>query len=229
MNIGVVVLARYNSSRLPGKALKEVCGRPLIQRIVERISMNLNGVPVIVATSEEESDDKISDFCISNNIPVHRGDLENVAQRFLECAEENDLDFAIRINGDNLLVDINLLREIIDLSMGDKYDLITNVPGRTYPYGMSVESVRVKMFRERILEFSKEHLEHVTLFFYEQQSFEMKVLKNVGYPELSGQKFAIDTPEDFVRMEKVLNKLVIFDKGNDYSMLDIQKALNEHD
>jgi spore coat polysaccharide biosynthesis protein SpsF len=100
-NIGIIILSRYSSTRLPGKALIEINGTTLLGNIINNIKLNLPEVKCIVATSIHKSDDIIEKFCKNNLTNYFRGDLNNVAKRFLECSIKYKLDIAVRINGDN--------------------------------------------------------------------------------------------------------------------------------
>ena len=82
-SVGVVIVCRYNSTRLPGKILKKIEGKSILKRIYYRINQVISQNHIIVATSIEESDDRIQEFCDKNNIQCYRGILENTAYRFL--------------------------------------------------------------------------------------------------------------------------------------------------
>lgn len=162
---------------------------------------------IVVATSIEETDDPIWKFCAENNILCYRGALDNVAERFMLCAGKYSFDYATRINGDNIFVDIPTLKEITRLAETGSYDFISNVKDRTFPRGMSIETVRTSYFEECYGQFENEgHYEHVTLFLYQNDSG-----KNHYYhyndicPEAAGVQMAIDTEEDFALVEKIID------------------------
>lgn len=97
MKIGAVILCRYNSSRLPGKIFEKVKGRSILENIVFRLEQAQNLDEIIVATSEEESDNIIADYCKNEGISCYRGDLNKVADRFLGAAEHHQLDYALSL------------------------------------------------------------------------------------------------------------------------------------
>ena len=78
-SVGVVIVCRYNSSRLPGKILKVIEGKTILERIYKRINQVFPTNKIIVATSIEETDDVIQEFCEENNIQLYRGSLENAS------------------------------------------------------------------------------------------------------------------------------------------------------
>lgn len=206
MNIGIVVLCRFGSERLPGKILRDLHGRPMLSYILERVRKGAGGFPVVVATSDQTSDDPIAAYCRRSGIDCFRGSLDDVAQRFLSCAESRDWDFAVRINGDNLFVDSATLNAMLAVAETDCFDLVTNVPGRTFPFGMSVEIVRTSFYRSVIRDArEKRDREHVTSWLYEHPEVGNRyVFQNRTCPEAAGLQLAIDTFEDLDRAARIL-------------------------
>ena len=198
MNIGINVLCRFNSSRLPGKILSPINDKPLIAYILERLAISKYNANIVVATSSNETDQPIHDYCIQNNITCYRGSLENVSERFLNCAIHHEFNYAVRINGDNLFADPSLIDNYCDLALNGAYDLVSNVPNRTYPSGMSVEVIKILFMREAISNFDEDqYKEHVTLYFYKNlTSGKFKFIENNDLPEAKGLKLAIDHLND---------------------------------
>lgn len=100
MKAGAVIQARMSSRRLPGKVLKDLCGAPLLARVVERVRQARSLTFVGVATSVEPDDDPIADFCRQQDIPCHRGPLDDVLARTTEAAAVWALDPVVRITAD---------------------------------------------------------------------------------------------------------------------------------
>ena len=209
MNIGIIVLCRLNSSRLPGKILSHINGKPLITYILERLSKSKYNGNIVIATSRNQTDQPIEDYCIKNNISYYRGSLENVSERFLKCAIQHRFDYAVRINGDNLFTDPSLIDDYCDLAITGDFDLISNVPNRTYPSGMSVEVIKVSFMRKIAANFKKKkYREHVTLYFYENlASGHFKFIENNDVPEARGLKLAIDHLFDLNLVSNLLKKM----------------------
>ncbi|MCR9253058.1 MAG: hypothetical protein NXI20_21780 [bacterium] len=199
MKVGIIILCRFSSSRLPGKILKEIKGKPLLHYIVERVKMAQPIDEVIVATSDHNSDDPIEQECLELNVPCFRGDLNNVADRFLNCAKEFELDFAIRINGDNIFTSADIINEMLSLPNWTDFDFISNVKDRTFPTGLSVEIVNVNFYENIQSKLdTDDYREHVTLFFYQNESLvNAHHHYNTTIPEAKGMKLAVDTDKDF--------------------------------
>src|SRR5690554_2441069 len=102
MNIGIIILCRYNSSRLPRKILKKINGKTILDYIIERVEKVIPRSQIVVATSTESTDNPIVEYCSNHSIQVFRGSLTNVAERFLHCMEYYKFEYGIRINGDNI-------------------------------------------------------------------------------------------------------------------------------
>lgn len=209
MNLGAIILCRHDSSRLPGKILKQIKGKPMLQYIVERMQTSQRLRQVVVATSQEASDDPIAEYCARHGLACFRGDKNNVAQRFLDCGIAYEFEFCVRINGDNLFTDAAVLDEMVSSIPLSEYDFISNVQGRTFPYGMSIEIVRSTFYRQSIQQFDlREHFEHVTLYYYQHPEYGRQFhFRNQICPEAAGIKLAIDTPTDFDLAENLIGKM----------------------
>lgn len=206
MSVGIIILCRFESERLPGKALLELGGRTVLGHIVDRLRRGVPRYPLVVATSSEPGDEPIARWCRRSGVPCFRGALDDVAGRFLACAECEGWDYAVRINGDNVFADADTLLAMAAIAETGQYDFVTNVPNRTFPYGMSVEIVRVSFFR-RVLETIDDEAdrEHVTKYLYDHPDLGTRyVYVNTAYPAASGLQLALDTPEDFARCERMI-------------------------
>ena len=201
--IGVIILCRYNSNRLPGKILKEIKGKAILKYIYERLQLIKNEVKIVVATSKLESDNEISKFCISNSIPCFRGDLADVSKRFLDCAEYFNFKSIVRINGDNIFTDSKLIDQMIDHFRLNNLNFLSNVRGRTWPKGISVEIIKTSFYKSFINQFTDLDKEHVMTFFYKKDFDNVRFMKN-QIKINSNINLAIDTFEDFKIAESIL-------------------------
>ncbi len=209
MKIGAIVQARMNSTRLPGKVLTEVDGRPLLQFLLERIQHCSNLDEIIVATSTEELDTQIYDFCINNNYSCHRGALANVASRFYEIIKAHSFDTIVRVNGDSPLLDPQLIEQGIAHFQKRNCDLVTNTFPRSFPKGQSVEVIDAEKFCSAYLDFQdSDDFEHVTQYFYKRPEqfniYNFSTDKTLGELQLS-----IDLPEDLERFQQIYKKMTL--------------------
>lgn len=227
MKIGFIIICRYNSSRLPGKILMEIKGKTILQYIIDRLSIVVPQNNIVIATSNQQSDNPIAEYCEKNNLNVFRGSLDNVALRFLNCGQKNNFDFITRINGDNLFVDVEVLQRMIKFAQTNKHDFVSNVKDRTFPKGMSVEIVRTNHYKEMYLNFSDAgHFEHVTSYLYQND-----IDKNYYYfyndvcPKSAGIQLAIDSKEDLNFAKKIVGKFV--KNHTEYGLKEIFKIVED--
>lgn len=165
---------------------------------------------IVLATSQEMSDDPIAAFALEKGVSCHRGSLDNVARRFYEAAVMKGWDFAVRINGDNIFVDTDLLNSMIQIARTGQYDFVSNVKGRTFPKGMSIEIVNLEHYHSLLplIEAGPSYREHVTLYLYEHEKPESyHFILNTAWPQIAGFQMALDTMEDFQRTEKIIQQL----------------------
>ena len=206
MKIGIIITVRMDSKRLPGKVLKKIKGKEISKYIYERLEMtNVDKDNIIFATSNEKKDDEIAKFCYKNSYICFRGSKNNVALRLLNCAKYYDFDAFIRINGDNVFTDKDVINEMINIFKNNKYDIVTNIPNRTFPYGTSVEIIRTKFYDtiyKNITDFSDR--EHVTMYIYrniDRYNVYSYQSNNKNYKDV---KLALDTEKDF----KIISKII---------------------
>ncbi|MEN0047251.1 MAG: hypothetical protein AAF806_09350 [Bacteroidota bacterium] len=205
--LGAVILARYSSRRLPGKALMGIEGKKVLEYIFERLLTVLDRSQLVLATSDEGSDDPIENFAIERGIKCFRGSLENVSERFYQAAKQQGWDYAIRINGDNIFTDTKVLRDMIAIVEKGQYDFVSNVKGRSFPKGMSIEIVSLDYYAQQLpkIENDSNYKEHVTLYLYEHDKGRKHYyFMNTQFPEAAGIQLALDTPEDFERSKRLI-------------------------
>lgn len=229
-NIGIAVLCRFNSSRLPGKILKEIDEKPIIHHIHDRLSLLIPNEQIVITTSTEESDDPIANYCHKNGFQVFRGDLNNVAKRFNDVGQKYQWEYTIRINGDNLFIDLDTMKEMMAICLSNNYDFVSNVKGRTFPYGMSIEIVNRKFYHSIFPKFSSNDrfIEHVTLFLYENPEIGKQYHhKNTKILDMRGVKLAIDEQVDFDFAVQLMNLLKI--KNYQYNLQDLNQIIKTID
>ena len=195
-----------SSQRLPNKVLTMVNGKPLLQYLLERVARCSLIDQIIVATSDDKSDDPIEVFCHEYGALCFRGPLQNVAKRFYMALEEYNLDAFVRVCGDSPMLDQKLIDQGVKL-FNEGYELVTNILPRSYPVGQSVEVVRTGTFKKAYEKMSRsDHFEHITKFFYDNID-EFKVKNFSNNKDLSSYRLAVDTAEDLRRVEKIIGSM----------------------
>jgi len=208
MKMGAVILARMSSRRLPGKMLRHLAGKPLIDRVIDRARRIRPGVDVVVATSEDPSDAPLVEHCRSLDVPVWRGSLQNVARRVLDCAESRGWAYFARLNGDSPFLCPVLIAAGMREIHRRGYDLVTNLCPRSYPYGVAVEVFRTDAFRRGYERMERpEDFEHVSAWFYRHLD-EFRYL-NLRLPveDLTDVRLTVDDEDDLERLSLEVRQL----------------------
>lgn len=187
----------------------QIEGKEVLKYILERLERVLDRSSVMIATSDTPGDDAIAVFAEREGIACYRGSLEDVASRFYQAARSKGWQYAVRINGDNIFLDTNVLEAMIRIARTAGHDFISNVKGRTFPRGMSVEIVRLDYY-ERVLgtvRMDDQYQEHVTLYLYEHPGQgDHYYFYNSIVPEAAGIQLALDTPEDLARTREIISR-----------------------
>jgi len=199
-NIVAIVQARMAASRLPGKVLLDIGGKPMLEWVVERTKRAGTVNQIIVATTLDESDDPVFDFCKQKQYKVGRGSVHDVLDRFYQIAKHFKANIVIRITADCPLIDPNLIDQAVKIMLSmtgslqlraklatPHFDFVANrLPppwGRTYPIGLDVEVLSFDALEQAWRRGkSKHHREHVTPYLYEGTPVDQLKYKIPGSP-----------------------------------------------
>ena len=219
--IGAIIQARMGSTRLPGKNMKKVNGKPLLWFVVERLRECKNLDEIVVATTDTKKDDVIEEFCKKNNIKCFRGSEENVLERYYQAASANNLETIVRITADCPLIDPITVDKAIDLFRESKTDYVSNVASRSFPRGLDVEVFSFQALEKAFSEAEKDmDKEHVTHYIYNNKdkfkTTELKATDHLFRPEL---RLCVDTENDFKVVEEILSPF-------EYPMIEIMQVID---
>lgn len=218
MKIVIIVQARMTSTRLPGKVLKPVLGKPLLEYQIERLQRVKLANEIVIATTKNATDDSIVKCCDRLLIPYFRGSEEDVLARYHGAATAHQADVIVRITSDCPLIDPQVIDRVIQYYIDHQYDYVSNCLERTYPRGMDTEVFSFKALNEAFLEATaKNDREHVTPFINRQS--ERYRLGSVLYTDDRSQhRWTVDTPEDFDLIQKILE--AIYPQNPEFSLED---------
>ncbi|MCL6611783.1 MAG: glycosyltransferase family protein [Peptococcaceae bacterium] len=205
----IIVQARMSSTRLPGKVLKEVLGKPLLEYQYERLQRVRLADKIVIATTVNQSDQPVIDFCKRLNISYYRGSETDVLTRYYEAALLYSADIVVRVTSDCPLIDPFVIDKVMDfyLQHYPTYDYVSNTLERTYPRGMDTEVFSFKALERAHFEaVSPPDREHVTPFLY--RNSEKFRINNVSFhSDQSCHRWTVDTVEDFELIKRVLECL----------------------
>ena len=199
MKFGVVVAARAGSTRLPGKALLPLGGKPMILFLLERLRPSRLAERLILATTTLPGDDRLAETARSAGFEVFRGEPEDVVARYAACAQAYDLEYVVRVTADCPLLDAESLDWCLEQCREfGRFDLASTK--RAFPVGLDYEIFRAESLR-RIHErepLSAEDREHLTLYFYKRgERFDVRRLQPPAHWPRTGRTFTVDTAEDY--------------------------------
>ena len=202
MKIVALVQARMGSTRLPGKVLKPIAGKTMIELLLTRLSQSSELNEIVVATSKESQNDKLQSTVESLGYQCTRGSEKDVLNRFYESAKEVQADIIVRITGDCPLVDPCLVDKCIQGYKNDKVDYFSNIDPASYPDGLDVEVMSFESIERANNETNSDFdREHVTPYIRNSDSFSKSSMSHIE--DLSNQRWSVDEPEDLVVVTNV--------------------------
>lgn len=201
MKIAAIIQARMGSTRLPGKSMALISGKPMLYHIIERVGMVLGDI--YIATTPDSSE--IRSFAKRWGIPCFLERVKgDVLDRFYQCAKEYAIENIVRITGDNPLIDPEMLRNLIDFYWKGGYDWAANCRLKvTYPVGNDAEIFSFKTL-EKAWESSLDSWERecVTAYIYNHpELFKLGVMENKE--NLAHLRWTVDTAEDLERVRQI--------------------------
>jgi spore coat polysaccharide biosynthesis protein SpsF len=204
-----VLQARMSSTRLPGKVLRPLAGAPMVLRQLERIGRARRIDELVVAISDERSDDVLNDVLQHNGVRVHRGPLQDVLARFAGALDAaSGADQVVRLTADCPFTDPNVIDAVIGEHLESGADYTSNTPERrTFPKGLDCEAMTAPTLREAAAEAQDPYdREHVTAFIYRRpERFRVAAFdqdRNEGEV-----RWTVDTPEDYAFASMVYDGL----------------------
>lgn len=207
-SVVAIVQARMGSTRLPGKVLSDLAGAPMLQRQLERVQRATTLDQIVVATSDDSSDDPIAELCVQLGVPVFRGDLNDVLSRFAGAISEFKPETVVRITADCPLMSPSVIDSVVNAFKEADVDYLSNTLQPTFPDGVDVEVVRADVLLD--LSATSTDLaerEHVTLGVYRQPE-KYAVANFAGDVDLSDLRWTVDNPGDFEFVQWVYQQLL---------------------
>jgi spore coat polysaccharide biosynthesis protein SpsF len=242
-----IIQARMSSSRLPGKVLREIAGKPMLAHVVQRTQRAASVHQVIVATTRDESDDLVADFCLDYQIPFYRGSMHDVLDRYYQAAKQYQAQIIVRITADCPLIDPQVIDETVfgflkvsfstDPTHTHNFPAMTDLPydfaanrlpppwGRTYPIGLDTEVCNMPALEIAWREAAEKHQrEHVMPFFYEQPE-RFRIFHLDYCADYGSLRWTVDTPEDLEMIRKIFALTAPQEPG---SWLEILELYQRH-
>ncbi len=234
MKVAAIIQARMGSQRFPGKVIQPLRGKSMIWHIIQRVKHAMTVDEIIVATTRMPADDAIVSECRRLDIPVFRGDEDDVLNRYYMASQLVKADHICRVTADNPMIEprfIDMVKARMEFS-GEEYLCIDGCP-----LGTGIELFTKKALWKAAKNASQPYeREHVTPYIREQKdkflSGIVRVPLQLYHPDV---RLTVDTPEDFTLMEHVYK--VLYKRGSIVRLEDVLKmiisdpelrAINQH-
>lgn len=205
--IGIVLQARMGSTRLPGKVLKPMLGKPMVQWVIERLQTCRRANVLVAATTTLAQDQPLAELAQALGVPVFRGSENDVLDRYYQCNQTFQFDHIVRATGDNPFVDPEECDRLIALHLAEASDYSCAFPefGSGLPRGVGVEVfTRAALERSWREGHQANHREHVDEYIQENPAlFRIAVLKSPAHKRAPDVSLTVDTEADFQRAQRL--------------------------
>lgn len=226
-NLNLVVLqARMSSTRLPGKVMAQINGHPMIYWEISRISKAKLVNKIIVAISDQSSDDILADYLDSIHQEYIRGSLDNVLSRYVKAEEIYNPSAIIRLTADCPLVMPELIDQYLEIFHKEDLEYLSNTIELSYPDGLDIEIIAPGIFK-KLLEFSlsKEEKEHVTLGIYSRKD-KFRTYNVSNKTNISQFRWTMDTSDDLAFVKSIYAHFE--SKEINFTFEDVLKLVKEN-
>lgn len=206
MSVTAVIQARLGSSRLPGKVLRPLAGRPVLDWVVRAAELASRVDQVVVATSSSATDDELTAYCEKQGFAVVRGDEDDVLDRFLSVLDEYPSETVVRLTADCPMLDPVLIDHAVGAFAAGDVDYLSTVVVRCLPRGLDVEVVSAAALRRVDDVATAHHRAHVTSAIYANPEI-FSVAGLVFAPDASDLRITLDTPADADALDAIAAEL----------------------
>jgi spore coat polysaccharide biosynthesis protein SpsF len=197
-----IIQARMGSSRLPGKVLRRLGHRTVLERVVRAAQSAGVLDDLVVATTVEPVDDAVVAECDAIGVACHRGPVDDVLTRFLGVLDKHESDVVMRFTADCPLLDPGLVALAHRVFVAAGVDYMTTSIARTLPRGLDVEAVRTPVLRAIDPLAINHHRTHVTSYIYTHAD-DFSVIGLTMQPDLSHLRLTLDTEDDWKLIEAI--------------------------
>jgi len=197
LNVVAIIQARMGSTRLPGKILADIEGRPMLWHIANRVRRATTVRRLVIATSTARSDDVVGEFCRAHEIACFRGSETDLLDRYYRAARESAADTVVRVTSDCPLIDPQVIDRIVSVFFAEKCDYATNTIRYTYPDGLDTEVFSFAALESAWRQAARPaDREHVTPFLKTSGLFRVCNVENEIDLSKRNLRWTVDEPSD---------------------------------
>ncbi|WP_420335130.1 aminotransferase class III-fold pyridoxal phosphate-dependent enzyme [Roseibium sp.] len=224
MTTVAIIQARMGSTRLPKKVMLPIHDRPMIDHLIDRLSLARGVDKIVLATSSSPENDELAAHVEGLGIAVFRGSESDVLDRYYQAARLHNADTIVRITGDCPLVDAGVVDQVLSLHSAERNDYTSNVSPPTFPDGLDVEVVQfealAKAWRNASDEFQREHVTP-----YLRQALDFKTGNVAASEDFSSERWTVDEPEDYELVSRIFES---FPNGAHFGWQEILALKNDN-
>ncbi|TMP33861.1 cytidylyltransferase domain-containing protein [Pseudoalteromonas rubra] len=222
--VQIIIQARMTSTRLPGKVMLPLCDSTVLQVVLDRLSQLRPYI--IVATTNDGSEQPIIELCDKLDVKTYRGDTDDVLSRYYEAAKFHGADkntTIVRITSDCPLIDNELCLKVIEKHLEKQFDIVNLGPHSGYPRGLDCCAFSFKLLEHtQKLATSKEDREHVTLGMAKFLS--VSTYSFAEGESLSHWRLTLDELDDYKAIKAIYSE---FANKLEFSYSELKKMLKE--
>ena len=225
MKTVAIIQARMGSTRLPGKVMRDLCGKPVLWHVIKRVKQARLVDDIVVATSILKTDDTIYNYLNDIGVKCFRGSEDDVLSRYYYAAKQYPADAIVRITADCPLIDPHIIDKVISGFWASSCEYASNGgEERKYPRGLDCEVFTPNLLERAFNEATEAYeREHVTPFMYWKQDSILSVENDKDYADM---RWTLDTIEDFQLIQEVYRH---FYKGiHNFYMEEIYSFLKDN-
>ncbi|MDY0083664.1 MAG: glycosyltransferase family protein [Ignavibacteriaceae bacterium] len=231
IKIVTIIQARTGSTRLPDKIFLPLSDKPLLLRMYERVASSKLKGTIVIATTNDKSDDKVESFCKDYKLNCYRGHSSDLLDRHYQAAKQFNADVVVKIPSDCPLIDSKVIDKVIKYYLDNinTYDYVSNLHPATYPDGNDVEIMSFDALENAWENAARDfEREHTTPYLWENpDKFRIgNVIWETGLDYSMTHRFTIDYQEDYEFIKKVYDEL--HPKMPAFSLEDILNLLKEN-
>lgn len=209
-----IIQARMGATRLPGKMMMDIAGKPAVQHVVERVKLAQTIDEVWLATTVSPSDDALEEWARGFGVPVFRGNESDVLDRYYQTAKQAGADIVVRVTADCPLSDPAVIDIVVEVFKQGGFDYVSNVHPPTFPDGLDVECFTFAALERawRVAKLPSER-EHVTPYIWKHpelfrmMNYELGMMNLGTAVDLSCHRWTLDTAEDLELIRRIFGEL----------------------
>ena len=219
-----IIQARYNSTRFPGKVVKKINNKSILEILIRRLSKSKYISKIIVACTKSPNDKAIIEICKKLSIDYFTGSENDVLDRFYNSAKKYKGINIARVTSDCPLIDPEIVDQVINNFFAKDVDYASNINPATFPDGLDVEVFKFSVLKEAFKK-SKKLLEreHVTPFI--KNNIKFRKFNLLNFKDHSSIRLTLDEKEDFTVIEKIIKN---FNKNIYFNLKDILDLCNKN-